>query len=115
MKLIKLLVITALAAYAIGVFANNDELVASCPSGAGLQFHQLATKYVGYWTGNTSDGVSIESENMSIPYQIFNDGYTVQFNNEIAGQGFITCVYYLQDNITGVKTPVFKVSSTIHH
>ena len=96
-------------------FAGSDALITQCPPGEKLKFHQLANKYVGYWYSTASNGSAIESENMTIPNQIYNNGYSIQFSNEITGQGFVNCLYYLQDNVSGVKTPFFKVSSAIHH
>lgn len=95
--------------------ADTNKTVANCPIGTGLQFHQLATQYVGYWHGYLSDGTAIESETMTIPYQVYNDGYSVEFNNQISSNGFTACVYYLQDNKNKIKMPVFNVSSIMHH
>lgn len=89
--------------------------IEACPDGTELQFHAIATKYVGYWSGNTNLGTTIQSYNMTIPNQIYDDGFSVQFAVKNNGPHYIACLYYLQDNVTGVKTPYIVVSSLIHH
>lgn len=91
--------------------SQNDE----CPLGSSLQFKTLATKYVGYCQGKTSLQTTIKSKTMTIPQQIYDNGFTVQLKNKIIGPAFISCVYNLQDNISGTRTENFKLSSATQY
>ena len=104
-----LMLLTSLVLAAPGY--SDEAADITCPDVKNVYFYPLIANFAGYWGGKASDGTQLQSGNYVIPFQVQKNGFDIFLDQSSNNPQNISCSYYLQDRVTGIKSPVFTLIS----